>query len=55
MKAMMVELVAPKPNPVVDPKASDDVPTPKATFPLVDFVPKESKVPQKEEGGDRLG
>ena len=39
IKAMMMELVAPKPNPAIDPKASADVSPPKANpFPLVDFV-----------------
>jgi hypothetical protein len=53
MKAMMMELVAPKPNPAVDPKASAEVPPRKANpFPLVGFVAQSTKVPQEEELGE---
>ena len=49
MKVMMMELVAQKPNPSVDPQASAENPPPKATsFPLVDFVAQATKDPQKE-------
>ncbi|KAK1643686.1 hypothetical protein QYE76_061491 [Lolium multiflorum] len=53
MKAMMMELVAQKPNPIVDPKASAEDPPPKANpFPLVDFVAQTTIYPQKEGLGE---
>jgi hypothetical protein len=53
MKAMMMELVAQKPTPTEDPKASAADPTPKASqFPLVDFVAQSTKDPQKEGLGE---
>ncbi|KAK1679577.1 hypothetical protein QYE76_040425 [Lolium multiflorum] len=53
MKAMMMELVAQKPNPSVDPKASaEDLPPKANSFPLVDFVAQATKDPQKEGIGE---
>ena len=53
MKVMMMELVAQKPTPIVDPKASAEDPPPKVDqFPLVDFVAQSTKDPQKEGLGE---
>jgi hypothetical protein len=53
MKVMMMELVAQKPTPIVDPKASAEDPPPKVNqFPLVDFVAQSTKDPQKEGLGE---
>ena len=51
MKAMMMELVVQKPNPL--PKASAEDPPPKANpLPLVDFVVEATKDSQEEGLGD---
>jgi hypothetical protein len=53
MKEMMMELVAQKPTPNDDPKASAEDTPPKASqFPLVDFVAQSTKDPQKEGLGE---
>ncbi|KAK1664531.1 hypothetical protein QYE76_052690 [Lolium multiflorum] len=53
MKAMMMELVAPKPTPTIDPNASAEVPPPKVTsFPLIDFVAQTTKTQQEEKLGE---
>ncbi|KAK1653911.1 hypothetical protein QYE76_071716 [Lolium multiflorum] len=50
MKAMMMELMAPKPTPIIDPKASVDVPPQQVnTLPLVDFVAQSTKPPREGE------
>ncbi|KAK1616573.1 hypothetical protein QYE76_022090 [Lolium multiflorum] len=50
MKAMMMELIAPKPTPIIDPKASVDVPPQQVnTLPLVDFVAQSIKPPREGE------
>ncbi|KAK1644213.1 hypothetical protein QYE76_062018 [Lolium multiflorum] len=50
MKAMMMELIAPKPTPIIDPKASVNVPPPQVdTLPLVDFVAQSTKPPREGE------
>ncbi|KAK1664933.1 hypothetical protein QYE76_053092 [Lolium multiflorum] len=51
MKAMMMELVAPKPTPTIDPNASDEVP-PVTSFPLIDFVTQSTKTQQEEKLGE---
>jgi hypothetical protein len=50
MKAMMMELIAPKPNPIIDPKGSVDVPPQQVnTLPLVGFVVQSTKPPREGE------
>ena len=50
MKAMMMELITPKPNPIIDPKGGVDVPPSQVnTFPLVGFVKQSTKPPREKE------
>jgi hypothetical protein len=47
---MMMELIAPKPNPIIDPKGSVDVPPQQVnTLPLVGFVEQSTKPPRERE------
>ena len=53
MQAMMSELLAPKPNPIVDPKVSTGGSPSKANpFPLLGFDPKKDKSLEKDKLGD---
>jgi hypothetical protein len=53
MKAMMEELIAPKPNPIIDPKASTVVSPPITNpSPLLNFVPEKDKVQEEEKLGE---
>ncbi|KAK1678322.1 hypothetical protein QYE76_039170 [Lolium multiflorum] len=50
MLAMMMELIAPKSTPIINPNASVDVPPPQVnTLPLVDFVAQSTKPPREGE------
>jgi hypothetical protein len=53
MKAMLEELIVPKPNPTIDPKASTGGSPPLAIpFPLLNFVPEKDKAREEENRGD---
>ena len=50
MKAMMMELITPKPNPIIDTKRGVDVPPPQVNiFPLVGFVEQSTNPPREKE------
>jgi hypothetical protein len=50
MKAMMMELISPKPNTIIDPKGSVDVPPQQVNIlPLVGFVVQSTKPPREGE------
>jgi hypothetical protein len=53
MKAMMSQLLAPKPNPIIDPKMSIGGSPSKANpFPLLDFNPEKAKPLEEDKLGD---